>query len=84
MNNLTIRAMWKGTTLEWYYSGKFWYCCLPKKPNSQRKVKGLTCRKSGSGETRDQAFHDFFDKNGLETWFNYLANTRQLKVNNNV
>ncbi|PHS09374.1 MAG: hypothetical protein COA78_11985 [Blastopirellula sp.] len=64
MSNI-IQARWSGTLLEWYFSGKFWYCSVAKYGS---KVNGITCRKSGCGDTKDQAFHDFLNANRLAGW----------------
>lgn len=82
MNKNTIQAKWKGATLVWRYSSGFWHCSLPKKPNSQRKIKGLICRYSGHGETKDQAFYDFLYANGLQAWFAFLARSKVNTITN--
>lgn len=76
MNKDTIRAKWKGATLVWIYSRGFWHCSLPAKPNSQRKIKGLICTKSGHGETKDQAFYDFLYANGVQSWLTFLESSK--------
>jgi hypothetical protein len=70
MNNLTqeqvrekrINAFWNGVLLNWYFSGKYWYCGTAKR---NAKVNGITCRKSGSGNNKDEAFQDFRNANGV-------------------
>lgn len=43
-----VRAKWRGISLSWYWSGKFWYCVA-------EHVAGPT----GCGETKDAAFIDY-------------------------
>ena len=58
----TIEAYWRNALISWYYTGIYW-CCSTVKRNA--RIQGFTCRKTGVGVTKDDAFMHFVKLNGL-------------------